>query len=392
MNGKLSNHREPWVDGLRALAILGVFIVNALGYPFAPDYPSYAGMPQPLSSVAASVLHGFIVALIAGKAWLLLCLLIGYSLADIALRLRAQNRFNNSILRVRYWKLLAVGMLHGTLIYFGDILTAYAVCALISSRWVVKRPKAVVRIFKKLSVVVIFLVALTIIFGLALLSNPEHRPATNLSETLSFKLFLSNDVFTFWILNLQAYFSMLINALFFLPVMLWLVVAGMLIRRFRLFSTRRVARIFWARHLGTWQLWVALLLNLLIGFITTIHHGTDLTSLNKLSGGSSLGLFSGLWLTATLLAFGMRYWHKTSHMPYWLIWLAPAGQQTLTMYLLLSISLALSNTAFLGISGGTIPTLVVVVTMWFLVIAMARSAVLRGWRDPITRWLSPSAS
>jgi uncharacterized protein len=390
MNRHLSNHREPWVDGLRGLAILGVFIVNTLGYPFAPDYPSFSGMPQPLDSVLASVVHGLVVALIAGKAWSLLCLLLGYSLMDIALRLRAQGKFSLSMLRVRYWKLLIVGALHGALIYFGDILTMYALCALISSRWVMKRPRLLFSIFKKLSVIIFLLALISIVIGVAILINSDYKSTTKALDTDPFRLFFSKDAFTFWSLNMRAYFSMQLYGLFSLPLLLWLLVAGMLIRRFRLFSTRQFARKFWAKYFGMWQLIVALILNLLIGYLTTIHHGVDPVSLHKLTGIGSLSLALDIGLTANLVAYGMRHWHKTLRIPRWIIWLVPAGQNTLMMYLLLSISLALSNTAFLGLAGGTLLTLCIVVFMWFVAVYLARLAVARGLRDPITQWLSPS--
>ncbi len=390
MHTRLAKQREPWVDGLRALAVLGVFVVNAMGYPFSPNYPLYLGMPLPADSTLALVVHGFLVALIQGKAWPLLCFLFGYSLASIALRLRAENRFSKPALRVRYWKLLLLGVLHGTLFYFGDILTMYALCGLIASRWVLIRPRKLIRVFKILSIALALLVLLMLASGVSLALLPQAQSDAIAMDAGLFRFFSAADMFAFWSLNARAYVSHQSYGLIFMPLFLWLTVAGVLVRRFRLFSAQRRARVFWANHLGVWQLCVALLLNGVLGYLSTQYHGMTVAQYNSLSAVVAFSLLPGVWLTAALVAWGMRHWHTTGCVPRWIVWLAPAGQLTLAMYLSLSIALALSNQAFLGISGNTLASLLVVLSMWMAAVVLARMASQRGLRDPITRWLSPA--
>jgi uncharacterized protein len=73
----LKTAREPWVDAMRALALLGVFLINGLGYAFSPNYPLQVGPPQPIDSIWASAALGSVIALAQGKAWSLLSFLFG---------------------------------------------------------------------------------------------------------------------------------------------------------------------------------------------------------------------------------------------------------------------------------------------------------------------------
>jgi uncharacterized protein len=385
--------REPWVDTLRVLAVLGVFIVNAMGYPFAPSYPMYVGAPQPIDSPTAWIVNGLLVAFVQGKAWPLLCFLFGYSLCSIALQSRANGLVTSNVLRVRSCKLLAVGVVHGALIYFGDVLTSYAVCGLICAHWVLARPAKLLKIWKILTIVVIIFTVMYVLLGVSLLLlNYSAADAIKYAGAIRGALFMAPDISTLRLLNTRTYFGGWIEAILFLPFLLWLTIAGVLARRFRLLSSRRFAQIFWSKHLPALQLFSALVFNIFLG-ISTIHlHKLGGLNETKLAGVSLLSSSAGIWLAATLLAWSMRRWHKRSSLSHWVIWLAPAGRHTLAMYLSLSIILMFSSNAYFGLSGSTVVRLSVVIAAWFLVVGVARQASKRGMRDPIARWLSSKPS
>jgi uncharacterized protein len=385
--------REPWIDALRMLAVFGVFIVNAMGYPFAPSYPVYVGAPQPIDSPTAWIVNGLLVAFVQGKAWPLLCFLFGYSLCAIAMQSRANGLAASYVLRLRSFKLLAVGVVHGAFIYFGDVLTSYAVCGLICAGWVLLRPAKLLEIWKVLSIVFIIFTVVYVLLGLSLLLI-DYFPADPIKETEAAKirLFNASNISNLWILNMRTYFSAWIDAVLFLPFLLWLTVAGVLARRFRLLSSRRFARWFWSKHLPFPQLFCALMFNIFLGISTLQLHRLSDSNEPKLAGVSLLSTSAGIWLAATLLACSMRRWHKRSVLSPWVVWLAPAGKHTLAMYLSLSIILMLSSNAYLGLSGSTLVRLHVVALAWFLVVCLARQATLKGMRDPIARWLSPAVT
>lgn len=375
--------REPWVDALRALALLGVFIVNLVGYAQAPDYPFPVGGPVPVDAPWAQAIHGLLLALVQGKAWPLLCFLFGYSLCTLGLRARAQGHPVRALLRTRYRKLLCIGIAHGSLVYFGDILTAYAVCGLVAAGWSTVRPARLLRIWRNLTLLVL---ALLLGFGALLwMGNDVASTAASTDGPIA-----ANGLRAFLALNASTYLEFQISAAFlFFPILLWLTVAGILARRLRLLGQRRYARRFWTRHLGHRQLWLALLLNLALGLTSALLHRAGHAIPIALTVLYILGMLPGMWLVASLLGWAMRTQHRQPHHPpHWVCWLAPAGQHTLGMYLLLSMGIALGRVALRGLAGDTATTLALAVVAWLTVAIAARWASRLGMRNPLARWLS----
>ena len=388
----LSSNREPWVDGLRALALLGVFIVNAMGYPFAPDFPIQAGAPNPVDSPIALILNSVLIVFVLGKAWPLLCLLFGYSLCLMALKLRAGGLTVSSMLRTRYFKLLLVGIIHGLFVYFGDILTMYAVCGLLVASFVLMRPAKVLKFWKWLSIInIVMLLPLLIGVGAMLLTFPSNDSSANIENEIVLetgKFAQAADLSTFLTINIEAYFNQLVASIYILPLVFWLMFSGILICRFKLFSDRSYAKSFWDKHLGRLQLFFALLLNISLGILTINSYADKLPDTNKILVVSMMAIPAGIWLVATLLAAGMRYRHRLSRLPDWMLWLAPAGRHTLAMYLTLSFSLLVTSGAFLNIQGSTVIRLAVVLSAWVCAIYFAKFATKRGLKDPIANWIS----
>ena len=391
----MTSNREPWVDALRALALLGVFIVNAMGYPFAPDFPIYAGAPNPVDSPVALVLNSLLVVFVLGKAWPLLCLLFGYSLCLMALKLRADGLTVSSMLRTRYFKLLLVGIIHGLFVYFGDILTMYAVCGLLVASFVLMRPAKVLKFWKWLSIInIVMLLPLLIGVGAMLLTFPSNDSSANIENEIVLetgKFAQAADLSTFLTINIEAYFNQLVASIYILPLVFWLMFSGILICRFKLFSDRSYAKSFWDKHLGRLQLFLALLLNISLGVLTINSYAGKPPDTNKILVVSMMALPAGIWLVATLIAAGMRYRHRLSRLPDWILWLAPAGKHTLAMYLVLSFSLMLTSGAFLDIQGSTVIRLAVVLSAWVCAIYFAKFATQRGLKDPIASWISANS-
>jgi uncharacterized protein len=383
--------REPWVDALRALALLGVFIVNAVGYGLAPGYPAPLGAPQPVDSALAQAVHSLLVALVQGKAWSLLCFLFGYSLCAIALSARARGLPVGKVLRSRYLRLGLVGVLHGAFVYYGDVLTIYAVCGLLATSVALVRPKTLLRIWWGLTFAMVLMGALTWFIGLAFWFDWGVQGAGWAQLKVEGGLVNADGIRAFWRLNAGTYFDAQINlAIAYLPMLLWLTVAGMLARRFRLLSARRFARQFWSRHVGAWQLAGALALNAVLGLGSVLVHQSGVLEIQRIAALSAWGPMAAIWLVAAWLAWAMRRWQQRA--PLWVAWLAPAGRHTLVMYLSLSILLMLSSGAFLGWSGGTVLTLALALCAWWAAAIVARSASSHGWRDPIAQWLSRTAA
>jgi uncharacterized protein len=380
-----STTREPWVDALRALALLGVFVVNGMGYPSAPNYPMPLGAPIPAYSSVAIWINGFLAALFQGKAYPLLCFLFGYSLCSIAFQTKANGLLVNSRLKTRYKKLLLVGILHGIFIYYGDVLTLYAVCGLIAVRWYSIRPAKLLRIFKRLSNINIFMFFLLAVAGLILWFD-KGKVDLSYAKDISTNFITLDVQRVFLRVNFDNYIEDNLYSVYFLPLFLWLTVAGIFARRFKLLSSRSCSRRFWTKYLSKWHFIVALLLNLIISFYMA--YVQSIPSLSKLVALGAISTPLNIWLVASTLAMGMRYWHRVQQLPNWVYWFAPAGKHTLAMYLTLSLGLMLSGGAFLNIQLSTHVRLVVLVGAWFCAVLLAKYATKRGFRDPIASWIS----
>ena len=115
--------RDPLVDALRGAALLGVLAVNL----FAMGYPD----PMAFSADATAVPGGWALSLtwllFMGKAYALLALLFGYGVGLQAQRLEAAGRHPARLLGRRLLALGAIGLAHGLLVWYGDVLVSYAV-------------------------------------------------------------------------------------------------------------------------------------------------------------------------------------------------------------------------------------------------------------------------
>ncbi|MFM9925018.1 DUF418 domain-containing protein [Variovorax sp. H27-G14] len=120
--------RQSLVDALRGFALLGILVVNIA--TFSSTYYG-AGVPDPMAlSVVergASFVRTFVF---ETKFYLLFSFLFGYSfMLQMQAAQRDGKRFAPRMAR-RLLALWVLGLLHGVLLYHGDILTTYAVIGL----------------------------------------------------------------------------------------------------------------------------------------------------------------------------------------------------------------------------------------------------------------------
>jgi uncharacterized protein len=127
--GQVKGDRLLNVDALRGFALLGILAVNI--WAFAdPWFLNGGNSPSWTSGLDKSV--GFMVTLVfMSKFYLLFSFLFGYSFTlQMAAAERAGRALAPRIVR-RQLGLLGLGVLHGTLLYHGEILAIYALMGLI---------------------------------------------------------------------------------------------------------------------------------------------------------------------------------------------------------------------------------------------------------------------
>lgn len=365
MNPARPPQRVAAVDALRALALLPVVAVNWVGYPALPDAGPLSP-PLPADGLVVQAVSWFLHALVAGKGIALLAFLFGYSQG------LSQSRGEEALgkRRRRLVKLLTLGLLHGTLLYMGDILTLYAVSGSVLAIWAghsMAKLKVRLRVLVGLELAVI---ALTVVMASMPLSGAASVP---LSTPASW-----GD----WTLRNAGHFvaSTIAFATLGLPTPLLLMTAGLMAARLRLFSHPR-----WEPALRRWSrrwLWPAVVTN--IAFASLLWPGL------RDGDGYVSGRYAIFYLYPTMLLLSAAVPALVLRMrsdERLLNALAPLGRHTLSLYLCSSVlSFALFSGAGLAWQPGTLVAAGLALAYWIGGLVLARA---RGPRPlPLERWLS----
>ena len=123
-----TNDRLDALDVLRGFALIGICVANVEFFN-RPVVESGQGFPAGLHGL--DWLVAFLVAyLVSGKFWTIFSLLFGMGFALMLERARMAGRPFVPIYGRRVGVLLAIGLLHHTLLWSGDILISYAIGAL----------------------------------------------------------------------------------------------------------------------------------------------------------------------------------------------------------------------------------------------------------------------
>jgi uncharacterized protein len=361
--------RDPFIDALRAIALLGVLVVNALSYPASPA-GSPLGMPSPADSPAALATFGLVAWWLQGKAYPLLTFLFGYSLA---LALRRPSAGIRSDRRRRMVRLLLLGVLHGALLYAGDILTMYALAGLILlggppaplHRWIAR--------WRLLAVLALAAFAGGLALALATVGM-EFRVVPAYGDVPGVPDFVA--------LNWGSYSGSLPGTVvLFLPEVLMLMSAGYIAGRLRWLTHERwqPARRAVARRV----LPAALLLNLLYAALMT-HAAAGKSSWQWvwLSASPLTG-----WMLSAAMAAALASWWSSAR-PALVHALAPLGRYSLSVYVGHSLLCAcLFSGAGLGWALGSAGLVAYAAGLWGICWLLARWADRHGFHGPLEGWM-----
>ena len=124
-----ASERLEILDALRGVALLGVFAMNIEAFS-RPAQEMGAGIPPEATGLDWAVAWGVHV-FIAGKFWTMFSLLFGMGFALMSERIAASGRPVAPVFLRRQAVLLAFGLLHIVLMWWGDILHSYAIAGLL---------------------------------------------------------------------------------------------------------------------------------------------------------------------------------------------------------------------------------------------------------------------
>lgn len=125
------SERITAIDALRGFALLGVFLANLFssfsGW-FLMDTPQRVALAGEVQDIVSAVAF---IGLVDGKFYSLFSLLFGASFAIMLDRLARKGARGVAIFRRRMTVLLGFGLVHLVFVWFGDILTLYALLGLL---------------------------------------------------------------------------------------------------------------------------------------------------------------------------------------------------------------------------------------------------------------------
>lgn len=331
--------RIELIDALRAFALAGILQVNIQSFAWGAGDPlGYFAQPPRAIDTAVHLLVG---ALIATKFISIFAFLFGFG---AALQFRSLRRWVGGDIdaakavygrRLRF--LLALGIAHGLLLYYGDILAFYALCGFVLVLYMDRRPAALARSTRNWWIAFALLnVALTLLFEAARrVAPPEVDPALIPPAVVErFVVYTEGD----YLQQLAARASdfvyiAFVMGLFAAPQIVGLFLLGHL-----------AARAGWIahpeRHPRVWR--AAFAIGIAAAPFALAGAWLNYETMVESPGNPSLigyGLQSFGSLLAALYVAAIVRWRDTAALRVAIRWLAPAGRMPLTNYLLQSVAM-----------------------------------------------------
>ncbi|CAB3849275.1 DUF418 domain-containing protein [Achromobacter insuavis] len=370
------------LDALRGAALLGVLLANLRAFSLHDFLPAAAGAGP--ADIAAQWL---MAALVDAKAATLFALLFGVGFAlQLGPAPLAPGRRRRHALRLL--ALLAIGLLHAWLLWWGDILRYYALLGLLMlplAGWSARR----------LAIVgaALALFAWPLLLPWARLALPPQVPSAQ-ATAAALSAFSAPDLMRAWAANLDYDLRMRIANWSLLIFVLGRLMIGAALGRAGLFLDPAAHLAAWRRLAGA-----ALLVGVPASAFVLLRDGAILFADGWWSGGPGRDL-ARIVRSAASLALGLGYmagfvllfqWPRARRL---LAGFAPVGRMALTNYLgqsLLAISL------FYGVGLGlgpvaSLPRILALGVLLFIVQALASAWWLRRYALGPCEWLWRSAA
>jgi uncharacterized protein len=314
--------RDDRIDALRGLALLGILLVNIQSFVWGGMSP--AGYLLDDATAFDGAVFFLVATFVNTKFLPLFAMLFGAGFALLLDRLRNMTSAPHAVFRRRMHFLLAFGILHGVLFYFGDITQMYALAGLVlllyDGRALAALRRAVVVWWSgalALTAVLTWAVAGSVPDPIDLASELEANFAVFAGEGYLAQLPTRVSLFV------DIVFANLVG----LPMIVALMLTGMLAQRAGWLADRSAP---------AWR--TALVIGLVVGLPSALAYGVLLyteAEMFRLGAYSAVAAVPGA-LGATLsFAYAALFLRYAS--PALVRWLSPAGRMPLTNYLLQSI-------------------------------------------------------
>ena len=162
--------RAPIIDALRGIALFGILAVNIQGAVWSLGGPTL-GQIDEISTLLDRAAVLFTSFFLEYKFYPIFCFCFGYGFAVQARKWRASGQNPASLFARRLTFMLILGVLHGVFLWFGEILTRYAVTGFILRRHISKGPRALIKALKFWVIVTVISTIIICALGAAAISN-----------------------------------------------------------------------------------------------------------------------------------------------------------------------------------------------------------------------------
>jgi uncharacterized protein len=378
--------RIELVDALRAAALAGILQVNIQSFAWgAGDSLGYFGAAP---SAADSAVHLLVGTFVATKFISIFAFLFGFG---AALQIRAIRRScagdmatARRIYRRRLLFLLALGIAHGLLLYFGDILAFYALCGFVLVLYMDRPAAALARAACRWWLAFALVsVAVTLLAEAARRAYPAPGdPALIPAETVEKFLVYTQGGYAEQIGVRAADFLYLVFVMgwFAAPQIVALFLLGHLAARLGwIRHPRRHPRVWRAAAVIGWAALPLAVAGAWLNYWAIVDAPGD-------PGMIGFGLQTLGSLLAALYVAALVRWREKAPLRAAIRWLAPAGRMPLTNYLLQSLAMGVLLSGWglqLGASLGKAELALLAAAIAAVQIAASRAWIARFGQGPV---------
>lgn len=384
--------RDDLIDALRGLALFGILAVNIQSFVWGVGSPSL-GVLLETSSVADEVCLFFTALLFEYKFYPIFCFCFGVGFAVQTRRWTARGNNAHARFTRRMNFMLLMGIAHGLLLWFGDILARYAIAGYLLRRHIRKGPRALLGAAKFwLIIVVVTSIVFAVVAGVSssgLADNPGEASSDSHATQMEaeqegervFATYTEADYIAATVQRANDFFIVTATYIFVLPQVMLLFLLGALTAQLKWLRYPARYRSFWQR-----VFWFGLLIGLPINIAFAISQLSVASNpwMPTTMWQALLGSFAPVLALSYVAAFALV---RASQQGLALIRLfAPAGRLALTFYVCQSVLMALLLNGFgygLGAAFGQFELFVTAIVLYGLLLAIAHLMQRLGIPGPL---------
>lgn len=319
--------RDAHIDVLRGFALFGILIVNLMSFTSGLSGPSL-GILTESSTLADHIVLVLVAFLGEFKFYPIFAFLFGYGFLKIWRRAQASGDDVEALYNRRLWFLGLLGAFHGIFIWFGDILSRYAVVAIFLRKRLAYGPR---KLLRSVRAWLLMAVGVGIVFAVVgMIETPPGSAAANNTPMAS--IYATGGFMDVTSQRLKDYLAITVMFVFLIPQVMVIFLLGVLAARMGWIDRPARHRYFWRKVLIAGLL-VGLPVNALWAWMqwqNAVAFNPALTMWMPLL--DLLMPFQAAAMTAALMLSLDHAWvHRL------VILLAPAGRMPLTNYLTQSV-------------------------------------------------------